>query len=204
MTDPSYQSGPTWKPYYSARDAYAPLLSPPLPYTSPLDARLWHRVTDVFEKNETAFQDFAMRLHRGYKWKACGEYCRRRWIAHLRAGNSLFNGDTVPLGLHIDSAEAVLPLAKRGGRAEEWWVDAPGVEEDELDPKHAGCSLHGYDAGAIMRNMVRLGSFLSMRFFDHCKLEHPHRSARKSHAGRGACSAYDGPLREQEGPYDAV
>jgi hypothetical protein len=169
MSAPSFQIQPEWQPYYSARAAYAPLLAdPPHSPEAPLDGAFWHRVTEGFERNETAFQEFVTRLSRGYIRKTCSEYCKKRWLGHLRAGSSEHNGDTVPAGLHID-AEAMtdvldvgldrwrggaMGLTKRAalsaGR-----VNAPPVDPGEEDPAHAGCSLHAQDAGIVLRQMVR-------------------------------------------------
>jgi len=41
-----------WQPYYSARDSYNSYLDPPFPATAPLNGTFWHRVTEVFERNE--------------------------------------------------------------------------------------------------------------------------------------------------------
>lgn len=51
-TEPQFQIDPVWKPYYSARDSYNSYLDPPHPAEAPLNATFWHRVTEVFERNE--------------------------------------------------------------------------------------------------------------------------------------------------------
>ena len=51
-TDPSFQFGPKWETYYSARSSYGSYLDPPHPVGASLNATFWHRVTEVFERNE--------------------------------------------------------------------------------------------------------------------------------------------------------
>lgn len=51
-TDPQFQVDPIWKPYYSARQSYNSYLEPPHPAEASLNATFWHRVTEVFERNE--------------------------------------------------------------------------------------------------------------------------------------------------------
>lgn len=51
-TDPQFQVDPIWKPYYSARESYNSYLEPPHPADASLNATFWHRVTEVFERNE--------------------------------------------------------------------------------------------------------------------------------------------------------
>lgn len=46
---PSFQVEPEWFLYYSAREAYGPLVG--LQDGEALDARFWHKVTEVFETN---------------------------------------------------------------------------------------------------------------------------------------------------------
>lgn len=51
-SEPSFQIDPVWQPYYSARRSYGSYLDPPFPDDAPLNATFWHRVTEVFERNE--------------------------------------------------------------------------------------------------------------------------------------------------------
>lgn len=62
-TDPQYQVDPVWKPYYSARESYNSYLDPPHPADAPLNATFWHRVTEVFERNEYVPASFVKRGH---------------------------------------------------------------------------------------------------------------------------------------------
>lgn len=61
-TDPQYQVDPVWKPYYSARESYNSYLDPPHPADAPLNATFWHRVTEVFERNEWVFAPCSRRV----------------------------------------------------------------------------------------------------------------------------------------------
>ncbi|KAG6044204.1 hypothetical protein E4U39_003595 [Claviceps sp. Clav50 group G5] len=91
MDDPSFQqSGPTWKKYYSAKEAYGHAVSPPM--TDPaaeLSPSFWHNVTEAMEKNQTLFNQYMARKSRG--WHAdenCKDACKKNEICALRTGRS--------------------------------------------------------------------------------------------------------------------
>ncbi|KAF8524305.1 sphingomyelin phosphodiesterase [Hysterangium stoloniferum] len=94
-SDPNFQTKPTWQFYYSARESYGPLTTPPLAGSSPLDAAFWHRLTEVFESNNTAFQLFNERLSRGGDVQPCDDEggCRNTTICDMRALRSQNNCD---------------------------------------------------------------------------------------------------------------
>ncbi|KAF5018293.1 hypothetical protein F66182_9733, partial [Fusarium sp. NRRL 66182] len=100
MTSSTYQTqGPVWKKYYSAKETYGPLTNPPL--TDPgaeLTAVFWHNVTDAFENNRTAFDDFMLRLSRGWRQPECDDECRASQICMLRAARSQDSCDVPTLG----------------------------------------------------------------------------------------------------------
>ncbi|BGP20196.1 hypothetical protein JCM10213v2_008331 [Rhodosporidiobolus nylandii] len=99
-TSPTYQLSPNWQPYYSARQSYNSFLDPPVPDAHPLNATFWHRVTEVFEKNETVFQLFNTRLSRGGKIEDCsGPICRKNTICMLRSMRSEDNCAVIQPGL---------------------------------------------------------------------------------------------------------
>ncbi|GAA6037470.1 hypothetical protein JCM8097_008204 [Rhodosporidiobolus ruineniae] len=99
-TSPTYQNSPDWKPYYSARQSYNSWLDPPHPDEASLNATFWHRVTEVFEKNETAFQLFNTRLSRGGKIEDCsGPICRQHTVCMLRSMRSEDNCAVIQPGL---------------------------------------------------------------------------------------------------------
>ncbi|KAG5938217.1 hypothetical protein E4U59_003914 [Claviceps monticola] len=91
MENPSFQqSGPVWKKYYSAKEAYGSAVNPPM--TDPaaeLSASFWHNVTEAMEKNQTLFNQYMARKSRG--WHAdenCKEACKKNEICALRTGRS--------------------------------------------------------------------------------------------------------------------
>lgn len=83
MSDPDFHSskGPTWTKYYSAKEAYGPLV---VASTTDSDEKevadgevaeltpaFWHNVTEVLQHNSTAFTEFLARKRRG--WHASGD-----------------------------------------------------------------------------------------------------------------------------------
>jgi sphingomyelin phosphodiesterase len=86
MSSPSYQvSGPTWEKYYSVKDTYGRLLVPS--YTSPtaeLVPALWHNLTEVFETNDSAFQQYYARKQCGYDPALRTGGCRTEEICGMR------------------------------------------------------------------------------------------------------------------------
>ncbi|KAI0031271.1 acid sphingomyelinase [Vararia minispora EC-137] len=93
VSSPSFQEKPIWELYYSARDSYAPLVNINLSPTDPLNASFWHKLTDVFEANETAFQLWNTRLSRGGAVTPCTDECVRVSICDMRAARSENNCD---------------------------------------------------------------------------------------------------------------
>ncbi|GAA5892663.1 hypothetical protein JCM8208_005880 [Rhodotorula glutinis] len=99
-SSPTYQAGPEWTRYYSARESYGAFLDPPHPAHEPLDARFWHRLTEAFEVNETAFQLYLTRTLRGHPTSAtkCDTpSCKAAKICALRSMRSEDNCDVVPI-----------------------------------------------------------------------------------------------------------
>jgi sphingomyelin phosphodiesterase len=108
MSDPAFQNakGPVWTKYYSAREVYGSLISPPLEIETQyeLDPAFWHKVTEGFEKNSTAFEDFITRKRRGWQPEVCdAEECKTMEICKLRGGRAQDN--CIPPGfIHIGNA----------------------------------------------------------------------------------------------------
>lgn len=92
MSLPNYQTdGPTWKKYYSVKETYGPLLDPP--YTSPaaeLVPAFWHNLTEVFETEDSVFQDYYARKQRGYDPVLCTGSCKTDEICGLRSSQSQY------------------------------------------------------------------------------------------------------------------
>ncbi|KAJ9142785.1 Sphingomyelin phosphodiesterase [Pleurostoma richardsiae] len=124
MTDPSFQSaaGPSWTKYYSARDAYGPLVSPPLSQSSSspnaswtreeLSPAFWHNVTAALEADQAAFDAYNARKSRG--WKAgdtCTGSCVAAEICALRGGRAQDNCATLTPGVHFTRRSEMGPGA---------------------------------------------------------------------------------------------
>lgn len=92
MSLPNYQiDGPVWEKYYSVKEAYGPLLDPP--YTSPeaeLVPAFWHNLTEVFEVNDSVFQDYYARKQRGYDPVLCTGSCKTEEICGMRSSQSQY------------------------------------------------------------------------------------------------------------------
>ncbi|KAM0198667.1 hypothetical protein ACHAPA_001113 [Fusarium lateritium] len=100
MASPTYQTqGPVWKKYYSAKETYGPLTNPPVTDSkAELSAAFWHNITEVFEKNQTTFDDYMLRLSRGWVQPECTDECRTSQICMLRAARSQDGCDVPTLG----------------------------------------------------------------------------------------------------------
>ncbi|KAJ8105612.1 hypothetical protein ONZ43_g7360 [Nemania bipapillata] len=123
MSDPAFRGagGPVWTKYYSAREAYGPLVSPPLTplgksegETRELDPAFWHEVTQVLEGNSTTFDEFIARMRRGWQPETCEDDCKSIELCKLRAGRAQDN--CVPPGsFHLVSSPAEhIPIANLG------------------------------------------------------------------------------------------
>ncbi|KAF7901228.1 hypothetical protein EAF00_003449 [Botryotinia globosa] len=96
----STQSAPTWKPYYSAKAAYGPLVTPPLTSaTAELTPAFWHNLTTVFANNPTAFNQYIARKTRGYNVETCTGDCATEEICQLKAAESQYNCATIKPGI---------------------------------------------------------------------------------------------------------
>jgi sphingomyelin phosphodiesterase len=103
MSDPSFQKSPVWKKYYSAKEAYAPLLgnSSFLDPTTELTPAFWHRLTEVFERNQDAFNHYVARKSRGWDVQSCDGVCRDLEICELRAARAQDNCFDPAPGVHF-------------------------------------------------------------------------------------------------------
>ncbi|KIJ36791.1 hypothetical protein M422DRAFT_34142 [Sphaerobolus stellatus SS14] len=110
ISDPSFQVKPTWDLYYSARDVYGPLVGNLGP-TDSLNASFWHKLTEVFETNDNAFQLYVQHLSRGADATVCTGSCKTTTICDIRAMRSENNCDTVTPGFSVKRGEptAILP-----------------------------------------------------------------------------------------------
>ncbi|GAA5877305.1 hypothetical protein JCM3774_001632 [Rhodotorula dairenensis] len=163
-TDPQFQVDPIWKPYYSARQSYNSYLEPPHPAAASLNATFWHRVTEVFERNETVFQLFNTRLSRGGKIEDCsGGLCRKNTICMLRSMRSESNCAVIKPGLSFKDQKRDTDAVTEPQRDEErdpqiWALDQP-------EERHTQSRQHDYFAceGPGLASMLRsLGSGIRM------------------------------------------
>ncbi|KAG5914896.1 hypothetical protein E4U42_000264 [Claviceps africana] len=91
MSSPDFHiSGPRWKKYYSAKEAYGYAVTPQV--TDPaaeLSPSFWHNVTEVFEVNDALFDEYMARKSRGWKAESkCRDACKKNEICALRAGRA--------------------------------------------------------------------------------------------------------------------
>ncbi|KAJ7082370.1 sphingomyelin phosphodiesterase [Mycena belliarum] len=99
ISDPTFQISPTWGLFYSARKTYGPLVG--LPAKEPLSPAFWHNLTEVFERNNTAFQMFNTFLSRNGAVTACEDDCVNTTICDMRAFRSENNCDTPAPGFSL-------------------------------------------------------------------------------------------------------
>jgi sphingomyelin phosphodiesterase len=108
MDDPTFQSAPTWKKYYSAKEAYGTLLTPPV--TDPaaeLTPAFWHNITELFENDDAAFQAYYARKSRGFDVLPCTGLCKALEICQTRAAQSQYNCDSVQKGVHFNKRDEI-------------------------------------------------------------------------------------------------
>ncbi|OAA72256.1 hypothetical protein ISF_01329 [Cordyceps fumosorosea ARSEF 2679] len=95
MEDPGWATeGPKWKKYYSAQEIYGPLVpgfKTDGPFPHELSPAFWHNVTEVLQRNETAFDEYIARKTQGWNVKECRGKCRDDEICRLRAGRASNN-----------------------------------------------------------------------------------------------------------------
>jgi len=83
MSEPDYHEKPTWSLLYSARESYGPLVGKLTP-SDPLNATFWHKLTDVFVANDTAFELYINRTTRMSHTGPCTGRCKDRVICDIR------------------------------------------------------------------------------------------------------------------------
>jgi len=135
MDMPDFQAGkglPKWEKYYSAREVYGPLVSPPLGDQDELTPAFWHNVTEAFERNATVFGEYLARKRRG--WMAedaiagCDEACKELEICKLRAARAQDNCLT-PASLIDLGRRAKSPFNDEGtGTSRRFSIRAEGEE----------------------------------------------------------------------------
>jgi len=102
ISAPSYQTGPVWQEYYSAKQTYGSLLTPPVTAASAeLTPAFWHNVTTLFQNNDAVFQAYNARKSRGYNPSTCTGTCKTNEICQLRAAEAQYNCVTVTPGINF-------------------------------------------------------------------------------------------------------
>lgn len=129
---------PKWEKYYSAKETYGSLLSPPITDPSAeLTPSFWHNVTVLMENDPSVFDAFWARTTRGYNVTVCEGSCMSQEICHLRAADAQFNCDVPTPGAHFTKRR----MKKRDGSVVE--------EEEAARPK---CEESG--VAAMMEKIV--------------------------------------------------
>lgn len=106
MGNPAFQTtGPVWAKYYSAKETYGPLVSPPVTDSrAELSPAFWHNVTDVLLEDPAQFEAYQVRKSRGWREAtSCDEACRTKEVCQLRAGRSEDNCYEPEPGFHFNS-----------------------------------------------------------------------------------------------------
>ncbi|KAM0790378.1 hypothetical protein ACM66B_003260 [Microbotryomycetes sp. NB124-2] len=149
-TDPTYQFDPQWKAYYSARRDYGAYLDPPIGERESLNGKFWHRVTEVFERNETAFQLFNTRLSRGGKVEDCsGSICKNNTICMLRAMRSESNCAVIQPGLSFKDRKRDTEAVTEPQRGE-------GEESFAQSKQHDFFECEGPGLGSMLRKIAQM------------------------------------------------
>ncbi|KAK3062096.1 hypothetical protein LTS18_004828 [Coniosporium uncinatum] len=88
VTNPGYQTtSPVWTKYYSAKEAYSPLISETFANdtSAELAPAFWHNVTAALQSNPDAFSAYYARKTRGWEVPACDDVCKVSKICQLQA-----------------------------------------------------------------------------------------------------------------------
>ncbi|KAI1321123.1 Metallo-dependent phosphatase-like protein [Xylariaceae sp. FL0255] len=106
MSSATYQGGPTWEKYYSAKETYGSLLTPAVTSSAAeLTPAFWHSVTALFESNDDVFQDYIARKSRGWDVSTCTDDCKTDEICQLRAAQALYNCVEVTPGINFKKSK---------------------------------------------------------------------------------------------------
>ncbi|KAJ5666024.1 acid sphingomyelinase [Penicillium maclennaniae] len=119
MSDPNYQTKPIWEKYYSAKEVYGSLLTPPVTDSSAeLTPAFWHNVTALFENDDAVFQDYIARKTRGWDYLSCTGDCKTDEICQLRAAESQYNCVTITPGISFKKRDISTALHQENARGE--------------------------------------------------------------------------------------
>ncbi|KAF4157104.1 hypothetical protein CNMCM6936_003285 [Aspergillus lentulus] len=88
MSSSTYERKPTWQKYYTIKEAYGSLLSPPVTDSaSEMTPAFWHNVTALFESDDSVFQDYISR--------------KTSEICQLRAAEAQYNCVEISPGINF-------------------------------------------------------------------------------------------------------
>ncbi len=115
MTNAAFQTtGPVWTPYYSAKAAYGPLVSPPLSDpAAELTAAFWHNVTAALAADPAAFDQYYARKSRGWDVQPCAGACAALEVCGLQAARAQDNCVVPTPGVNFSKRSEQPPHAHR-------------------------------------------------------------------------------------------
>lgn len=120
ISQPQFQKNPSWEKYYSAKEVYGGLVCPDIVDDS--DAELtpafWHNVTEVFEADQSVFDEWNARMTRGYNVEPCEGECREKQICRLRGGDAVYNCAEPSLPFKVKRDDGVVPMEEDDGGCE--------------------------------------------------------------------------------------
>jgi len=105
LSDPTFQTTPTWRLSYSARETYGPLVG--LKPTEPLSPGFWHGLTEAFVTNDTAFQQYIAFKARGMGTHMCWGNCKTYSICDMRTMRVEDKCNAATLGLNFSDETGV-------------------------------------------------------------------------------------------------
>jgi hypothetical protein len=162
LEDPAFEEGNAWKPFYSAREEFTPLLDQGWPEHEPLDARFWHLVVDAFERDPQALRRYQRRVFRylddrDHKGLCRSDQCRKALVCQLRKSVSANPCRPVRAGLNIDASGRRQQGIPWNG--EEVYVERvegdDAVHEEEEEEEEEEVHHSHVDAGGILRDTAR-------------------------------------------------
>jgi len=110
-------TGPQWSAYYTAKSAYGTSIDTVDPLAE-MTPSFWHRVTQVFEADDSAFQAYNARKSRGWNVRPCTGQCKADEICQLRASEAQYNCDKPKPGLQFRKRDGGLAHAHGHGPLE--------------------------------------------------------------------------------------
>lgn len=144
-------AGPKWQKYYSAREAYGPLVPSPPSEGEELSAAFWHEVTVGFEADNDAFAAYMRRKSRGFRdgEDDCTGDCKELEICQLRAARAEDNCYEPEPGIDFKKV--------RRSEAKRRWESADQREQDGEEVARAALAAVGKKKEALELLGKRVG-----------------------------------------------